>query len=501
MDCKLICNAAYLGARTDDRLFGSFIEHMGRVVYSGVYEPSHASADEDGFRRDVLNAVHDMHLSCVRYPGGNFVSNYNWRDGVGPRAERPRRPELAWRSIETNAFGLNEFMQWSQKAQVEPILSVNLGTGSVQSALELLEYCNFPAGTTFSALRRSHGVEKPYNIRLWCLGNEMDGRWQLGHRSAQEYASLAAQAGRAMKQLDPSISLAVCGSSKSDMPSFPDWDLAVLEQTYDLVDYLSVHQYYGGQTLGTAAFLAQAIDMDRYLNTLRSALCVTKQRWKTSHNVYLSLDEWGVWARPAASVDQEVAAHPWQIAPAISEQIYTHEDAMLFSSMLLSMLRHADIVKIGCQALLTNISACLMTEPNGGLWRQTTYYPFAAISAHGRGRLLQTVLDSPAYSCDAFTEVPYLDHVAVWNEAKREAVFFAVNRSPDESLNLQLSLQGFGSPKNIVHDQLYAQNPFTTNQLQHDAVTMQRCSTPKENADGCTLSLPPLSFHTIRFLY
>lgn len=499
MKAKLICNSAFRKEAVDKRLFGSFVEHMGRVVYSGIYEPRHPQADANGFRNDVLALAQQMGISCVRYPGGNFVSTYDWQDGVGPREKRPKRAGLAWRSIETNEFGLNEFMRWAAEAGVEPILTVNLGTKGIENALNLLEYCNLPGGTYYSDLRKSHGAVQAHNVHIWCLGNEMDGIWQVGHKTADEYGSLAAQTGRAMKLLDPSIELVACGSSKSDMASYPDWDITVLNHVYGIADYLSIHQYYGGQEQGTEAFLAQSIDMERYIDAIRSAIKLTKLRKRSSKSMYISIDEWGVWERSAESVNHEINEAPWQIAPAISEQIYTMEDALLFASMLMTMLRNADIVKIGCQSLLTNISACIMTDAGGECWKQTIYYPFSLIAQYGQGTLLETVYDGSQYATAAFRNVPYLDTISVVNDGDGTLNVFVVNRSAEDQVQLDLDLQGFAQITPLDHIVLHSIDPKQTNAHNHDAI-VPASHNDITNVNGAfSLTLEPLSFHVIRF--
>ena len=497
MKAKLICNAAFQRSRIDKRIYGSFVEHMGRVVYSGIYEPDHALADEEGFRNDVLELTRQMQVTTVRYPGGNFVSAYDWRDGVGEKPKRPRRLELAWRSIETNQFGTNEFMSWAKKANVQPIFTVNLGTKGIENAVSLLEYCNIAGGTLYSDLRREHGVEDPYRISMWCLGNEMDGPWQIGHKTAEDYAKLAAQTGRAMKAVDPSIELIVCGSSKSDMKTFPDWDLTVLDHTFEIADYISVHQYYGGQEMGTGRFLAQSVDMEKYIQTIRAAILITQQRKRSNHQVRISVDEWGVWAKEAQTVDLEVSKNPWQIAPAISEQIYTMEDALLFASMLMVMVRNADIVKIGCQALLTNISACIMTDRGGEAWKQTIYYPFEQIATYGHGLLVDASVKVASYIDDRFGEIPYLDSVVIFNDEQNEVSIFAVNRSIEEVIDVDVILENFNNIDSIVHTVLSSPNHKTTNFENHNAVTPVM-ENPERNDDShATVTLPPLSFSRI----
>ena len=208
-------------SRVDKRVYGSFIEHLGRAVYGGIYQPGHPSADEEGFRKDVLDLVKEIGVPIVRYPGGNFVSNFYWEDSVGPVAQRPRRLELAWRSTEPNLVGVNEFVSWSKKAGSEVMMAVNLGTRGIEAACNLLEYCNHPSGTKYSDLRVSHGIKDPHNIKVWCLGNEMDGPWQIGHKTAQEYGHLADETAKALKQIDPSVEL-VMGPNITDWPKMYD---------------------------------------------------------------------------------------------------------------------------------------------------------------------------------------------------------------------------------------------------------------------------------------
>lgn len=498
LKAQIVCNKDFIVGEIDERLYGSFLEHMGRVIYYGVYEPGHACADEEGFRKDVLQAVRDMGVTAVRYPGGNFVSAYHWEDGVGPRERRPRKIDLAWKAVETNAFGTDEFIHWAGKAGVQPIFTVNLGTRGMEEALQYLEYCNFPSGTQYSDLRRSHGVENPYGVRIWCLGNEMDGIWQVGHKGAGEYGRLAAETGKTMKLLDPNIELIACGSSLSTMDTYPAWDLEVLEQAYDVIDYLALHQYYSGQEKGTAAFLAQTLDMEEYIRTIRAAVQVIRQKKRSVKHVRLSIDEWGVWAVPGNTVNREVDENPWQIAAPISEQIYTMEDALLFAGMQMTMLRNADMVKIACQSLLTNVSACIMTDANGEMWLQTIYYPFYYFANYARGVVMQSKCRCESYDCEGFNEVPYLDQLVVWNKGQKEVVIFLINRSEADSQEAETELQGMTPVAVAEAVCLFAKNKKMTNHKDHTAVKPEKNEEVKLIGNCVTAVLPPLSFHMIR---
>ena len=494
---RVVAHRELTTGRIDPHLFGSFVEHMGRTVYTGIYEPGHSQADEAGLRGDVIDAVRQLGVTCVRYPGGNFVSSHDWRDAVGPVGQRPRRLELAWRAVETNEFGLAEFMHWAQQAKVEPMLAVNLGTAGIREAVALLEYCNHPSGTRESELRRSHGRDDPYDVNLWCLGNEMDGWWQIGHKGADEYGRLAAETAKAMRCVDPTIRLASCGSSKSDQPTFPDWDLATLRHTYPYVDYLAVHQYYGGQHLGLPAFLAQAQDFDRYLSALTAVCDVVRAEQRSSKTLLLSVDEWGVWDFQDGTIPD--AATPWQVAPAFSEQVYSMRDALLFASMLTTMVRHADRVGIACQSLLTNISACIMTAPGGGVWLQPTFYPFAQLAEFAGARVLRAAPVGPTYDAGPELAVPLVDCVVVHDEVRRRIGVFAINRDDAEQM-LQVSLGGFERCAITSHTVMCAP-AAATNREDHDAVRPQPCNTAIMAGELVLTALPALSWTAIKINY
>ena len=256
-------------SKIDDRLYSAFIEHMGRAIYTGIYEPGHPTADEDGFRKDVLDLVRALKIPAIRYPGGNFVSAYNWEDGIGPKDKRPVRLDLAWRSKETNQVGINEFARWAKKADIEMMLAVNLGSRDLNAARAFAEYCNHPGGTAWSDLRRSHGVADPYDVRMWCLGNEMDGPWQIGHKVAQEYGRLANETAKAMKPLGKNVELVVCGSSNDAMPTYPEWEREVLEECYENVEFISLHKYFGNSSRDTLNYFGKIEETGRYIQAHR----------------------------------------------------------------------------------------------------------------------------------------------------------------------------------------------------------------------------------------
>ena len=490
-----VCRDFAVGS-VDPRLFGSFIEHLGRAVYGGIYEPEHPKADEQGFRRDVLDLVKDLNIPLIRYPGGNFVSGYRWEDGVGPRENRPRRAELAWRTIEPNWIGTNEFVDWAAKAGAEVMMAVNLGSRGMEEARSLVEYCNFPGGTHWSDLRQSHGWVKPHGIKLWCLGNEMDGLWQIGHKTADEYGRQACETAKAMKWADPSIELVVCGSSNKNMPTFASWEATVLEHTSEQVDYISLHAYYSNADNDIADFLARSLDMDAYIHAVAAACDYIQAKKKSRRQIHLSFDEWNVWYHSHGQ-DKKIA--PWSIAPPQVEDVYTFADALLVGSLLITLLRHADRVKIACLDQLVNVIAPIMTVNGGTAWRQTIYYPFQHASSWGRGTVLQTLIDVPRYDSRHFTDVPGLDAVFVQSETGENMTLFAVNKELQDDMIMTASLNGLGNWRVMEHLVMANNQLDAVNSLDNpDRVTPRRISQAEADGDTLTARLPSLSWNVIR---
>ena len=425
--------------KIDKRIYGSFVEHLGRAVYNGIYQPGHPSADENGFRKDVIDLVKELDVPIIRYPGGNFVSGYNWEDGIGPAAERPKRLDLAWRTLETNEVGLHEFADWVEKANSEMMYAVNLGLRGAEEARNVLEYSNHAGGTYWSDLRRKNGAEKPFAVKTWCLGNEMDGPWQMGAKTATEYGRIAVEAAKVMKWTDPSIELVACGSSSKQMATFGAWEAEVLDHTYNHVEYISLHQYYNNSADDTPSFLSKNIEMDEFIKTVVSICDYIKGKKKSKKTIHLSFDEWNVWYH---SHQQDKKIPSWTVAPPMLEDIYNFEDALLVGGCLITLLKNADRVKMACLAQLVNVIAPIMTDNDGSAWKQTIFYPFMHASAFGRGVAVNADVECPKYDCKAMTDVPYVDSVAVYNEEKGEMTVFVLNRSLEDDLEVEVAVGG-----------------------------------------------------------
>lgn len=478
------------------RLFGSFVEHLGRCVYDGIYEPSHPTADEYGFRADVVELVKELGVSTIRYPGGNFVSGYRWEDGVGPRENRPRRLDLAWHSTETNEIGLDEFATWLDKVGGELMYAVNLGTRGVLEALDVLEYANHRSGTYWSDQRVANGHAEPHGIRMWCLGNEMDGPWQLGHSTAEQYAQLAAATASAMRQVDPDLELVVCGSSSAQMPTFGEWERVVLEQTYDDVDFISCHAYYEPRGDDYASFLASAVNMDRFIEAVVATADHVKAVRGSDKTINISFDEWNVWYQSRyQEVERITDVENWPVAPRLLEDSYSVLDAVVFGSLMISLIRHADRVTAASLAQLVNVIAPIMTEPGGPAWRQTTFFPFSLTSTLARDVALELKLDSPTYDTELYGEVPVVDAVATHDAGGSGTTVFAVNRSLTEEVTLEidtLSLSGItrAEATSLFDDDIHAANTLTD----PDRVRPKENTSVELGEGTVRITLPPVSW-------
>ncbi|ACL75577.1 alpha-N-arabinofuranosidase [Ruminiclostridium cellulolyticum] len=495
-NAKMILNKDYVVAPVDKRIYGSFIEHLGRAVYGGIYEPGHPSADKFGFRQDVSEMIRELQVPIVRYPGGNFVSGYNWEDGVGPVDKRPRRTELAWATVETNEIGTNEFVTWAKEVGTEVMMAVNLGTRGVDAARNLIEYCNLTQGTYWSDLRKSHGYSQPHNIKTWCLGNEMDGPWQIGTKTAEEYGRLACETAKVMKMVDPTIELVACGSSGSGMPTFAQWEATVLEHTYEHVDYISLHTYYGNQDNDTANYLAKTMDMDAFIKSVVATCDYVKAKKRSKKKINLSFDEWNVWFH---SNEADKKIDRWSIAPPQLEDIYNFEDALLVGGMLITLLKNADRVKMACLAQLVNVIAPIMTENGGSAWKQTIYYPYLHTSVFGRGTVLNTIMKAPKFDTKDFTDVSAIDATAVINDNNDEITVFAVNRHMENNISLDVELNGFGQFEVIEHIVLEHNDVKATNTKENPNNVVPNNNGNATLEDGSIkASLKNLSWNVIR---
>lgn len=498
MKVSVTVHRQFAVSRIDDRLYSAFIEHMGRAIYSGIYEPGHPTADANGFRADVLAFVRDLKIPAIRYPGGNFVSAYNWEDGVGPKQQRPVRLDLAWRTRETNQVGTNEFAVWAKDAGIEMMLAVNLGSRGLDAARNFVEYCNHPGGTAWSDLRRSHGVAEPHGVKMWCLGNELDGPWQTGHKEAKEYGRLADETAKALKSFDATIETIACGSSNDKMPTYPDWEREVLSECYENVNYISLHKYFENYEKDTLNFLAKVDETGRYIQTIAGVIDYVKARKRAKNDVFICFDEWNVWYHDRKLDNRRIKEWDWPEAPPLLEETYNFEDVLLVGGLLNEFIRRSDRVKIACIAQLVNVIAPIRAERGGPAWRQTIYYPYQMASLYGRGVALRAAVDGPTYDCEAASDVPYLDVAAVHDDAAGIVTFFVINRHLKDAADLDISLGGFDALSLHGHQVMSYALSDTNTAAAPDRVVPANGSGVGVEDGRVRGSLPPLSYHVIR---
>ena len=482
----------------DRNVFGSFLEHLGRAIYEGIYEPGSKLADASGFRTDVLGEIKTMGVPIVRYPGGNFVSGYHWLDGVGPKDKRPRVLEKAWDSIETNQFGLNEFMAWCKAAGTTPLLGMNFGTGNAEQAAALLEYCNIERGTKWSDLRREHGIEKPYSVRHWCLGNEMDGPWQIGHMTAVQYGQIASDAAKQMRVVDKDVKLIACGSSGPFMRTYLEWDREVLEQCYGEVDAISLHRYIGNTKNETgedsAKYMTLNLSMEQQIEDIIGVCDYVQGRMHSKKKLWLSFDEWNVWYR-----QRDGSGHK-QTAPHLLEEIYNLEDALLVGGMINALVRHSDRVKVACLAQLVNVIAPIMTNENG-LYRQTIYYPYVWAIQYAQGTALQALVDSPTYNVAEMKGVPYLDVAATYDKESGKTALFVFNRDLAKAREVEVIWEDIAPARvneamSLTGNDLKAFNSFESPKR----VAPQALEKPVVKNGKVVLQVPAQSYSIIQFV-
>lgn len=506
VSAKCFSDKHYPIGKIDGKLYSSFTEHLGRCIYSGIYEPGHPTADEKGYRQDVAELVKELDVPVIRYPGGNFVSCYDWHDGIGPKENRPKRMDYAWSTIETNEFGIDEFCQWAEKLGIEPMIAVNLGTGNIKDAGDLVEYCNHPGGTYWSDLRAKNGHPAPYNIKYWCLGNEMEGSWQAGHLSAEDYTKKALEAAKIMRWVDPTIKLVACGSSYEMLPTYLEWDRVMLTDLYDQVDYISTHNYTMNAGQGITNFLAAYKQLDIHIKNSAKVVEFVKAKNHFEKDIKICLDEWNVWNFQDIKLDslgdlaglttfEMTSAEKWEIAPSILQEKYSLLDALVVGGLGITLLNNVDTVEIACLAQLINVIAPITTVRGGGVFKQTIYHPFHMLSKYGHGTTMKAVVEAPTYTSE-FGELPIVEPAVVYDEEKDEVRVFVLNCSQDEDTEFTVELQGYGDKKLKQHLALFGDDMEVRNTIeQPDNVVMKELDVAQTS--GTTTVLPKMSWNIL----
>jgi alpha-N-arabinofuranosidase len=523
---------AYRIGEISPRLYGSFLEPIGTMVNGTMYNPKHPTADDKGFRRDIIEALRETKLSAVRLPGGNFVSGWDWKDSIGPMENRRTHLDLAWHQYIPNDVGHDEYLQWAERVGAEPLYTINLGTGDINDAIYITEYTNHEGGTYWSDLRRKNGHEAPYGVKLWYLGNEMDGPWQIGswERDPKGYGVRANEVSKAMKWVDGSIETAVCGSSSPFLAHFPQWDLEVLQECYESVDYVSLHHYHSAPEGDFGALLGGSVFYEDYINT-EIALCdFVQAKCRSPRKMMLSFDEYGTMARPnrplrpgygphnlymdhfAFSPDRKYIRHdPDNMTMAGMPPMHRQGDminALSNAAVLLAFLRHADRVKVGCA---TGGLMTLVSSSRDHIWRSGSYYPMTQLMTYGRGVSMRTSVDCdtfdiPGYAVDDNSQyythegLPYIDTASALDEEKGELNVFVINRNWESDNTAVIDVSGFEGWSFIEHIQMYSEDLGAANTYENPNAVV-----PTVNRDAVfdngkvSATLKSLSWNVFRF--
>jgi alpha-L-arabinofuranosidase len=470
----------------DPKIYGNFLEHLGRCIDGGVFEEKSPLSDSNGYRKDVLDAAKKMNVTILRWPGGNFSSNYHWTDGIGPRDKRPPRLEMAWGTVESNRFGTHEFMKYTEMLGAEPYFCANLGTGTWDEAQQWVEYCNSKEDTAMTRLRKQNGRAEPWNVKYWGLGNEMDGPWQMGHRSAEDYGKFSLEAAKLMKLTDPTIKLIAAGSSNFNGDAdWTGWNKTVLQYLRRHADYLSLHTYVGNRDNDFGEFMASSLLLDERTKIAEGVIRAALSEESASRKIYIAWDEWNVWYRARGEKER---------GRRILEEHYNLEDALVVATFLNSFLNHSHIVKIANMAQMVNVIAPIFTNDQG-LFLQTIYYPLQMFANNSKGKALELFGECPSYKTKRFNEVPYLDASAAYDDGS--LVINVVNRHPTQAIETDIEVQdkqfsGAVEASEVNGPDIKAENDFGSTRVK----AMPRSAT----AQGHKLrySFPPHSYTMLK---
>jgi len=409
----------------DPLLFGNFSEHLGRMIYGGIYEEGSPLSDSDGFRKDVLEVVKPLNVSILRWPGGNFASGYNWKDGIGPKDQRPVRIDLAWNDLESNRFGTDEFLRYCERIGAEPYICINAGLGTVDDARHWVEYCNESRHTYWADQRRKNGREAPYKVKYWALGNEIDGPWQLGNKSAEEYAKFALETAKAMRLVDRDIKLVASGSSNYGA-DWIAWNRTVASVLRNTADYIAIHTYINNRDNDLERFLGWSQTIDHYIEVTAALIKQAQSGQPNPRPLYVAYDEWNVWYRTG---NREKL-----------EEIYNFEDALAMGMFFNSFFRHANVVKMANLAQMVNVIAPIMTNKQG-LFLQPTYFPLVEFGKQRGNTALDVFVSAPTYRIQTRPPLRYLDVSATFDAKNHQVYLNVLNRSKDKDIATRIDNQ------------------------------------------------------------
>ena len=477
---KIVVNKERQVGRIEPNIYGHFVEHLGRCIYGGIYEENSALSDENGFRQDVLKAVRSIKCPLLRWPGGNFASNYHWEDGIGPKDERPVRFDLAWNKEETNRFGTDEFIEYCRRVGAEPYICVNIGTGNLDEAIHWLEYCNSKGNTYYARLRAKNGHPEPYQVKYWGVGNENYGEWQVGYRSAKEYAKVLREYAYFMKVVDPTIKIIAVGADE------PDWDLEVIKTAAKYIDYISNHQYLGSDDYYET--VASVYWVKKRLEVLKSVIEIAQPLMKEEEKVKIALDEWNIWYRGNQENDLE--------------ENYALKDGVFAAGVFITMHKLCQSVTMANLAQLVNVLGAIHTD-KGGLYLTPIYRAFELFVNHTGEIVLDTLVKSEIYDIEAkaflgnrklkLANVPYLDASVSLNRGKDKLYIAALNYHKEKEIECPIFLEGFSPSVEAKVYELSGPDVMAVNDFDDPEKVKIKTGMIKNAASKFNYSFPPHS--------
>ncbi len=527
-EAKITIHPAYQKGEISGRMFSAFVEPIGTIVNGTMFNPKHPTADEQGFRGDIIEALKKAKVPAIRMPGGNFVSAWQWKDSIGPMSERKVHLDPAWHQYITNEVGHDEYLQWAEKVGTEVLYTINLGTGTMQDAMDLVEYTNHKGGSYWSDLRKKNGHEAPYDVKMWYLGNEMDGPWQLGswNRDPKGYGCRALETSKAIKWIDETIETAVCGSSAPFMEGFPAWDEEVLDQCFDVVDYLSVHMYHAAPVGDVKALLGGSLYYEDFINTEAAMIDYVASKHRSPKKVYISFDEYGAMFLPQEELHPgygryNMARRHFVFDPKRGYVLHDPDNmkerefpgsemlnALSMASIQLALLRHADRVKIGC---MTGGIYALAASNHDHVWKSASHYVFKQLLEYAKGISLDAKVESETYDMPGYAledtsqytgkeGVNYIDSAAAWDKDAGRLTVFAINRSEETEYPLTIDLKGFEGYKPAGAYAMHTDDPDLKNSYGNDTLLTPQKKEDFTFEDGeFHLHVKPLSWNVFVF--
>lgn len=525
---KVVVHPAYEIGEIDPRLYSAFLEPIGNMVNGSMYNPKHPTADADGLRHDFIDALKKTDLPAVRLPGGNFVSGWQWKDSIGPKEKRRAHLDLAWHQYIDNMVGHDEYLKWAELVGTEPLYTINMGTGGIQDAVDIVEYTNHKGGTYWSDLRAEYGHAEPYNVKTWYIGNEPDGYWQIGswEKDPAGYGNLTNEVSKLMKWTDPRIETIAAVSCSPNMLHYPDWDLEVMKQCYHSVDYISMHHYQSVLDGDLPTFLGASRYFEDYINTEVAMCDYVAAKLKSPKKMMLSFDEYATHMRPGGELHYGRGEYLHYKAHYVfdpSREHVRHDpdnmmgrprrggdmlNALANASTLMAFIRHADRVKIGC---MTGGLGVLASTDREHVWATASAYPYTQLMRYGRGTSLRTSVDCdtydiPSYIVDDTNQyyeqegVDFIDTAAAYDKASGEVNVFVVNRNWESSNDVELDLAGFEGLSFIEHIEMYTDDLEKANTWETpDAIRPVVNANAKFEGGKLSANVKAMSWNIFRF--